>query len=209
MRSARAPAGATPLFAPEDKIAIANSLYTDHYLFGDIEPGRRSTGSMLSVAFWGREDGSSRRAGLQGLVRPASEPVVFKSAQTIKCDVARSAFAATGKSIVWAVADTGIDGDHPHFKTHDTLELENGLKHRDFSTFTPPTNRRATPRLSTRTGMEPMSPASSPARRVPTAQRARSRFEQDVQTSDSFDDVGKSYADHDDPILGLRPNARS
>ncbi|MCE3257657.1 MAG: peptidase in kexin sedolisin, partial [Nitrobacter vulgaris] len=37
--------------------------------------------------------------------------------------------------IVWAVVDSGIDGSHPHFRTHRNLELPAPLKHCDFTTF--------------------------------------------------------------------------
>ncbi|MGO8485173.1 S8 family serine peptidase, partial [Rhizobium leguminosarum] len=48
-----------------------------------------------------------------------------------------ASFAASGKGIVWAVADTGIDGTHPHFKTLRTLDLPDGLFHRDFTSDNP------------------------------------------------------------------------
>jgi serine protease AprX len=59
-------------------------------------------------------------------------PLIDKSAQTIKATAARTSFAATGEDIVWAVLDSGIDGDHPHFKTHATLDVA-PLQHRDFT----------------------------------------------------------------------------
>lgn len=59
---------------------------------------------------------------------------VYESVRTIKCDAAQASFAASGKGIVWAVADTGISGEHPHFKTLKTLEdLSPGLSHLDFT----------------------------------------------------------------------------
>jgi subtilisin family serine protease len=58
---------------------------------------------------------------------------VYASVRTIKCDAARITFAATGKGIVWAVADTGIDETHPHFRLLNTTKLEDGLMHRDFT----------------------------------------------------------------------------
>jgi len=62
------------------------------------------------------------------------ERCVYTSVRTIKSDAARAAFAASGKDIVWAVADTGIDGTHPHFATHATLkDLPAGVRHMDFT----------------------------------------------------------------------------
>jgi serine protease AprX len=55
-----------------------------------------------------------------------------RTAATIKADAARIAFSALGRNVVWAVMDSGIDGQHPHFKTHKTLDLPAPLKHKDF-----------------------------------------------------------------------------
>lgn len=49
-------------------------------------------------------------------------PCVNRSAATIKADAAQRAFNAAGEGICWAVLDSGIDGSHPHFLTHGTIE---------------------------------------------------------------------------------------
>ena len=78
------------------------------------------------------------------------------SAHTVKADAARMSFAATGKGIVWAVLDSGIDPDHPHFKMHDNLVATAPLQHLDF------TDRRAGHRRQpTTTATAPTSQASS------------------------------------------------
>jgi hypothetical protein len=43
------------------------------------------------------------------------EPQIDRSAATVKADAAWRSFAACGKKIVWAVIDSGIDAEHPHF----------------------------------------------------------------------------------------------
>jgi subtilisin family serine protease len=48
-------------------------------------------------------------------------------------DVAQRVFGATGRDIVWAVLDSGIDGTHPHFQRHRNLELPPPLRHEDFT----------------------------------------------------------------------------
>jgi hypothetical protein len=62
------------------------------------------------------------------------------SLTTVKADAAQRAFRALGEGIVWAVLDSGVKGDHPHFKgTHplygpfDTLNVTPPLAHRDFT----------------------------------------------------------------------------
>jgi serine protease AprX len=47
---------------------------------------------------------------------------VDASCVTVKADAARRSFNAYGDGIVWAVIDSGIWGDHPHFSGHHTLD---------------------------------------------------------------------------------------
>jgi serine protease AprX len=58
---------------------------------------------------------------------------IWKSNSTVKADASRRAFATSGRNIVWAVFDSGIDGTHPHFAKYRNLELPSGLKHMDFT----------------------------------------------------------------------------
>jgi len=55
-----------------------------------------------------------------------------KSVSTVKADAARVAFKASGRDIVWAVMDSGIDGTHPHFATHQNLVLKEPIRHDTF-----------------------------------------------------------------------------
>ncbi|HYZ61487.1 MAG TPA: S8 family peptidase [Acetobacteraceae bacterium] len=114
-----------PPFATGDMLDIEKSLYTDNYAFGELKPetvenlaGIQIDGVPLIHKIW-----ADHRI----------ERCVFESVRTTKCDAARAAFAAAGAGVVWAVADTGIDKHHPHFATHDTLTLPNGLQHKDFT----------------------------------------------------------------------------
>lgn len=56
-----------------------------------------------------------------------------KSVSTVKADAARVSFSAFGDGIVWAVVDSGIDGEHPHFATYKNLKLKAPLRHHDFT----------------------------------------------------------------------------
>jgi subtilisin family serine protease len=59
--------------------------------------------------------------------------LITKSISTVKADAARNSFSAFGENILWAVMDSGIDANHPHFKKHKNLDLAPPLKHRDFT----------------------------------------------------------------------------
>lgn len=47
------------------------------------------------------------------------ESQTIKSISTIKADAAGFSFSASGDKITWAVIDSGIDFNHPHFSAHD------------------------------------------------------------------------------------------
>jgi subtilisin family serine protease len=58
---------------------------------------------------------------------------IWCSAPTVKADACRRSFATTGRGIVWAVLDSGIDSNHPHFEKHSNLIPPSGLAHMDFT----------------------------------------------------------------------------
>jgi serine protease AprX len=60
-------------------------------------------------------------------------PLVNKSISTVKADAARISFSALGQDIVWAVLDSGIQADHPHFARHGNVLDDEALKHLDFT----------------------------------------------------------------------------
>ena len=56
----------------------------------------------------------------------------YNSMPTIKADAARNSFGCSGRGIVWAVVDSGIDATHQHFSKYRTLdELPPGIEHID------------------------------------------------------------------------------
>lgn len=56
----------------------------------------------------------------------------YTALPTIKADAARNSFGCTGRDIVWAVVDSGIDSTHLHFAAHRNLEdLPSGVAHTD------------------------------------------------------------------------------
>ena len=98
---------------------------------------------------------------------------VDASCVTVKADAARRAFNAYGDDIVWAVVDTGIAKDHPHFAAYHTLDHP-----RRSTTCTATSPATASPPRtvpsSTRPGTARTSPASSPARSARGWPRSRS-----------------------------------
>lgn len=60
-------------------------------------------------------------------------PLLHGSVATLKADAARSSFGASGKGIVWAVIDSGIQADHPHFAAHNNLQGQVEEWHADFT----------------------------------------------------------------------------
>jgi subtilisin family serine protease len=60
-----------------------------------------------------------------------------RSLTTVKADAAQRAFQAYGEGIVWAVLDSGIQGNHPHFNTTQPHFAADGILlpvvHRDFT----------------------------------------------------------------------------
>jgi serine protease AprX len=65
---------------------------------------------------------------------------VDASCVTVKADAARRSFNAYGDGIVWAVIDSGIWGDHPHFSGYHTLDHDDVKDlHRTFPVLGDPT----------------------------------------------------------------------
>ena len=60
-------------------------------------------------------------------------PMLDRSAATVKADAARRSYEASGADVTWAVIDSGIQGDHPHFTCAETLAEDVKGLHRDFT----------------------------------------------------------------------------
>ena len=59
-------------------------------------------------------------------------PCITKSLATVKADAAQTSFCAHGIDITWAVMDSGIDPNHPHFALHKNVDPTSPL-HADFT----------------------------------------------------------------------------
>lgn len=67
-------------------------------------------------------------------------PLMHRSMATIKADAAKRAYGAFGDNVTWAVIDSGIDANHPHFgdsqenkDNHTLLSADVADLHRDFT----------------------------------------------------------------------------
>lgn len=116
--------------APGEKVATRKSLLTEGYVFA-----RLSRRTILELVALTPEVDQARPLLVYKIwLDHRIKRCVYMSVRTIKSDAARAAFAAAGKGIVWAVADTGIDETHAHFTTLRTLkDLPAGVRHRDFT----------------------------------------------------------------------------
>jgi hypothetical protein len=59
-------------------------------------------------------------------------PCITKSLATVKADAAQTSFCAHGIDITWAIMDSGIDANHPHFALHGNVDPASPL-HADFT----------------------------------------------------------------------------
>src|SRR5436305_5460950 len=59
-------------------------------------------------------------------------PCIIKSLATVKADAAQTSFCAHGVDITWAIMDSGIEANHPHFALHANVDPASPL-HEDFT----------------------------------------------------------------------------
>jgi serine protease AprX len=117
------------------RLDTRKSAITDQYLFGTLE------GEVIREMVRRDSEGRKRDRPVANKERTIYriwpdfevQPLITKSISTVKADAARNSFAAFGENIVWAVMDSGINGDHPHFKKNGNLLLDPPLEHQDFT----------------------------------------------------------------------------
>ncbi len=138
--------------APADQAASGEGLnrfkneLNDQYVFGQFRAG-----TLRGMVRADAEPVTAAEIALPTVVPPRSPvqrtqsaihliwpdfPVrarLIKTVSTVKANAARLSFAATGTGIIWAILDTGIQGDHVHFTKHENLNVPDPLRHRDFT----------------------------------------------------------------------------
>jgi serine protease AprX len=135
--AARGSSVSAPRAGKAQGIDGSKSKYSQQYLFGRLSADNiRALVQRNEEARRDTKDGQGR-LGPSALYRIWQDDEVRRftnlSISTVKADAARNAFSTSGKDIVWAVVDTGIDREHPHFKKYQNLELSAPLCHRDFT----------------------------------------------------------------------------
>ena len=111
------------------------SQFTEQYVFAKLE--EKVIKRLVQLDGLGREGGAERGRAIYH-IWPDFEisKLTTNSITTVKADAARNAFSAFGNGVIWAVMDSGIDEDHPHFSEHKNLilpEPPDPLQHRDFT----------------------------------------------------------------------------
>jgi serine protease AprX len=122
---------------PAQGVISEKSQYSDQYLFARLE-GRVirelvARDDKRDVQPGAPDAGTSHRAIYRIWPDFPIKPLTVKSISTVKADAARAAFTALGDQVVWAVLDSGIREDHPHFTGNKNLELDDALEPRDFT----------------------------------------------------------------------------
>ncbi|HYG65116.1 MAG TPA: S8 family peptidase, partial [Thermoanaerobaculia bacterium] len=117
---------------PGQGVHQVKSEITNQYLFARLE--RRVVEELVRI---NHGEGQPEKAPRRALFRVWPDfkvgPLLTRSLATVKADAARVSFSAQGKDILWAVLDSGIQKEHPHFQKHGNLDLPAPLKHRDFT----------------------------------------------------------------------------
>ncbi|MEA2754149.1 MAG: hypothetical protein QOJ54_438 [Aliidongia sp.] len=115
-------------------VDAGKSKYSQQYLFG-----RLSAANIRALVRWNEEarkkaQGKSENDALYRIWQDDDVNLLTNlSSSTVKADAARNSFGTSGKDILWAVVDTGVDKTHPHFQKYKNLELGNPIAHRDFT----------------------------------------------------------------------------
>ncbi|MBW3655232.1 MAG: S8 family peptidase [Gemmatimonadetes bacterium] len=117
-------------FRPREDQGIAwqKSRYSQQYLFACLEAD-----VIQEIVRREKGETSERRAIYRVWPDFPVRALVTRSLSTVKADAARVSFSAMGEGVVWAVLDSGIEGNHPHFALHRNLDLPDPLEHHDFT----------------------------------------------------------------------------
>ncbi|CAN5756711.1 MAG: S8 family peptidase [Euzebyales bacterium] len=117
----------------------AKSRFSEQYLFARLETS--ALRRLVVLDSQGDPEITTEEAGRAGAHRSIHRiwpdfrihPLVSTSVSTVKANAARASFGAVGEGMVWAVVDSGIDKDHPHFALHRNLDLPPAIEPLDLT----------------------------------------------------------------------------
>jgi hypothetical protein len=122
-RQALSPPGRAELPPPlrlEDRIAklakrLRKEIVSDAQA-AEIDPLRRFVAARLTASELRQIGQAHHDLRVYAVWRSARKAKhTWRSMRPIKADAALTSFGADGRGVTWAVLDTGIQGDHPHF----------------------------------------------------------------------------------------------
>jgi serine protease AprX len=116
------------LDALDEVVDVRKGEYTPQFAYARLT--RKEVRALVAADL---DAGSERRVVHRVWPDFEVRPLLTSSVSTIKGDAAHVAFSARGAGIVWAVADTGIDAQHPHFARHRNLAVAAPLAHMDLT----------------------------------------------------------------------------
>ena len=112
-------------------VDVLKSEYSPQHLFANLTATQLR---RLLVTLQDNLTGENARPIYKIWLDSKVHRLLTESVKTVKSDAALVAFGASGERICWAVLDSGVDGNHSHFKTHKNLDLDPPLRHMDFTT---------------------------------------------------------------------------
>ncbi len=114
-------------------VDIGKTELSDQYVFARLSARAIKSLVRLDAESVGGASTSAHRVIYRVWPDFEIRALLTHSVSTVKADAAVSSFAASGRGVVWAVLDSGVQGDHPHFRRNATLTLAAPLRHRDFT----------------------------------------------------------------------------
>ncbi len=116
---------------------------TLHRALGEVGEALRIADTYVGLELSVRQARTLARADAEA---PAMERAIYRiwpdfpvsalldrSVSTVKGDAAQRSYDAAGADVTWAVVDSGIAVEHPHFAEHDNLGGDVAQLHRDYT----------------------------------------------------------------------------
>ena len=100
------------------QVAAQLELLVSNKAAARVDPLQRFVAAHLTAAELRTVAAAHRELRVYAVWRSARKAkLTYRSLQTLKADAGLASFGAAGQGITWAVLDTGVRADHPHFNT--------------------------------------------------------------------------------------------